>query len=348
MTRLEKFLANHADLLAADAWEPPAVPPVRELLAAAGGAGLFRTAELDDAVRLHTALAHTGNGAAGAAMLTHTEVATRLLAGLPAAPPALVEALRDGTQTASLAATEPGGGSDLTNLATTVDARLTVTGEKWFISNAPYADHLVVLAGDPDGATGRSGPALLLVPVAGPGVTVTPLDTAGHPGLTGRITLREAAVEAVLAPGGHGLLILGKHWIHERVLLAVRMAELAAAVLDRAVQDTSGRHTFGAPLIANQHVRFVLAELFAEVEEVRALVRQGVRLLGNGACPPAYAAACKQRAAVVLRRVADRAIQLAGADGYCTGHPAERALRDALGLALAGGPDELMLTQIER
>ena len=360
--RVVAFIDAHPDLVAADRWEEPAIPPVRELIAALGAAGLLRDAwpdkgrvgrsplclALGRAIQLHTAFARAGNGAPGAAVLTHLEVGTRLLAHHPA----YLDGLLDGTTTISLAATEPDGGSDLAGLSTTVrraDGRLTVSGEKWFISNAPFADLLLVLADDPEQATGpRSGPALLLVAVAGGGVKVEPLAGSGHTGLTGSIVLDDAPVLEVLAPAGQGLLTLMRHWIHERVMLSVRMTEIAAAVLDDAVSGARRRRTFGAPLLTNQHVRFVLAELSAEVSEVRSAALQGVRLLVEGACTAAFAAMCKYRASVLLRRVADESLQLAGADGYRTGHPAERALRDGLGLALAGGTDELMLMQIGR
>jgi acyl-CoA dehydrogenase len=179
-------------------------------------------------------------------------------------------------------------------------------------------------------------------------VLVEPVLSAGHPGLTGRITLADAPISAVLAPAGQGVLHLARHWIHERVMLAVRMVELAAGVFDHAVADARQRYTFGVPLSTNQHVRFVLAGLLAEIAEVRAGVKQAVRLLASGDCTSEYAATCKYRAAELLSRVADEALQLAGADGYQTGHPAERALRDSLGLSLAGGTDEMMLAQIAR
>jgi alkylation response protein AidB-like acyl-CoA dehydrogenase len=359
---VEKFLAGNADLVDAARWEPPGTLPVRELIAAAATAGLFDPVRIEHpagradalwrAVALHTAFARVGNGAAGAAVLTHVEVGTRLLASLPAAPADLVQAALRGTATVSLAATEPEAGSDLTQVTTRLyaaGAGLAVTGTKWFISNAPYADQLVLLAADPYGLTSsRPGPALLLVPTGTPAVEVTALDSAGHPGLTGAVRLTAAPVATVLAPAGSAMVVLGRHWIHERVLLAVRMVELAQAVWERAVADARERRTFGRTLRANQHVQFVLAGLLAEIEEVRALVHQGIRLLARGACPAAYAAACKYRAATVLHRTADDGVQLAGGDGYRTGHPAERALRDAAGLALAGGPDELMLAQIER
>lgn len=98
------------------------------------------------------------------------------------------------------------------------------------------------------------------------------------------------------------------------------------------------RRTFGTPLFRNQHVRFTLASLRAETEEVRAAVLQGVRLLALGGLLGGVRCGVQVSCAEVL--------QLAGADGHVTGCPAERALRDSGGLSLAGGTDELMLMQI--
>ncbi|MEU7655864.1 acyl-CoA dehydrogenase family protein [Micromonospora taraxaci] len=60
----------------------------------------------------------------------------------------------------------------------------------------------------------------------------------------------------------------------------------------------------------------------------------------KGACPDGWAAAGKHLATAVLAEVADEALQLSGGDGYRRGHPADRAVRDATGLALAGGTTE--------
>ncbi|MET7866610.1 acyl-CoA dehydrogenase family protein [Micromonospora taraxaci] len=74
--------------------------------------------------------------------------------------------------------------------------------------------------------------------------------------------------------------------------------------------------------------------------EVQAMAGQSHRLLVAGARPGGWAAASKHLATAVLAEVADEALQLSGGDGYRRGHPADRAVRDATGLALAGGTTE--------
>lgn len=359
--RLQTFVDENAALLDAPRWEAATIP-TDALIGALGAVGIFeacrssvpanRELALSRAVRLHRRLAHVGNGAAGAPVLSHLEVSLRLMDGLPI-PPELPEAVAAGRAVVALAATEPTGGSDLTSLRTRVhagDAGLVVTGEKLMVSNAACADHFLVLVDDPDQLTGpRAGSALVIVDHdPGQRVRVEPIESAGHPGLTGRIVLDRAPVRAVALPAGRALLVLMRHWIHERVMLSVRMAALAESVLAGAVADVTRTTTFGASLIGSQHVQFRLAELQASVQGLDALAQQGVRLLVDGRCSSAYAAACKHRASQVLRRVADESLQLAGGSGYQTGHRAERILRDSAGLALAGGTEELMLIQLDR
>lgn len=360
IARIHELIDDSPELLDPSRWEAPDLP-ARELIAALGARGILRdcttlsgtdrAVALERAALLHAQIAAEGNGAAGATVLAHLDVSIRLLESVPGSCTDLLAAMVEGSRVACLAVSEPDSGSDLTRLETLVhqvDGRLVVSGAKHSISNAPYADDHLVLVGDPDHLLGdRPGHALVRVG-SGDGVSVTTLNTSGHPGLTGTIELAATPVVEVVVPPQQAMITLMRHWIHERVMVAVRMAALARSVLEKAARDASGVTTFGRALIENQHVQFTLAELLIAVSELEAMSQQGIRLLGEGACPPSYAAACKFMASQVLRRVADASLQFAGGAGYQTGHYAERAWRDVAGLALAGGSEELMLIQIER
>ena len=105
---------------------------------------------------------------AGAAVLTHVEVTARLLASFTGTQRAACGAA-EGRFLAALAVTEPGGGLDSSALTTTVRPHgtgLVLDGEKWFASNSPFADELLVLARDVElGSTALGGHTLLRVPV---------------------------------------------------------------------------------------------------------------------------------------------------------------------------------------
>ncbi|MFC3985855.1 acyl-CoA dehydrogenase family protein [Streptosporangium jomthongense] len=361
---------RHPEVFAPAVWDVPGrVPPGREAVVLLGRAGLLAPAapapapvrqvppEPDPAPSWQFAAAlheELGLLPAGAVVLTQVEVAAKLLAAFPATAHAARQALA-GRSLAALAVTEPGGGLDFDAMTTSVrrgDEGVVVEGEKWLSSNAPFADELLVLARDTafaDSALGRH--SLVRVPVDAPGVEVHPLRTLGHRGVTGRIRLTgvRLAPEALLGSPGTGLLTLMRHWVHERVMVALRMTAMAEGLL--ALLRSAGGPRSG-------YADRAAAELFVDIAQERASCRRALELLGAGGCPPRTAAGCKLRSADVLRRTAEAALRreaelastrprFAGLDPADPGL-AERALRDATGLALAGGSDEALLMVIAR
>ncbi|MFI6461698.1 acyl-CoA dehydrogenase family protein [Streptomyces sp. NPDC050538] len=339
-------------LLGPDTWDcARRQPPVRQALAALGEAGLLtpvipssrkRSAEsLAYSAVLHETLAPYP---VGAAVLTHVEVGSRLIAAhLPSEP--VLELARRGRHLPALAVTEPAGGLDFDAMSTTLtpvsgasNGAFEIDGEKWFCSNSPFADELIVLTRD-----GRFGPdsagrhTLVRVPREAPGVTVEALNTFGHRGLTGHVRLDGVLLDerSLLGTPGGGLVVLMRHWVHERVMLAVRMTAMADWLLSLP------------ELAAVRGHETVLTDLAMEVTQERAAYHRAWRRMAADACDFREAAGCKLRAGRLLRRTADAVLLvqgLAGADTY----PVDRVLRDALGLALAGGSEEALLMQIAR
>jgi alkylation response protein AidB-like acyl-CoA dehydrogenase len=343
---VSRLIESLPALFGAEAWEGAEQrPPARAALAALGAAGLLKAPilgarNLDPAVRwaalarsaaLHEAFAGLP---VGAAVLTHVEVGARLLAD--AGFTAAAHGAAHGEHLAALAVTEPGGGLDFDAMTTTLRAegeRLRLDGEKWCISNAPFADEILVLARDArlaDDAPARH--TLLRVPAGAPGVRVTALDTFGHRGLTGRIELAGVQVDAdaVVGAPGSGLLRLMRHWVHERVMLAVRASASAERLLENCLPGLAAQD----PGLA--------ADLGSRVIRERVAVRHALHALASDSCDARTAAGCKLRSVAVLRDTAEAAYLFAPSAAT------ERALRDALGLALAGGSDEALRMQIAR
>jgi alkylation response protein AidB-like acyl-CoA dehydrogenase len=348
--KLAAFVAQRADLFG----EPcQSVPGGRQLERAVieelGRAGLLaapiygtaasgpdqpdqRATDLEYSAVLHETLAPFP---VGAAVLTHVEVGARLLAAFPPAQSA-VSAAAEGRHLAALAVTEPSGGLDFDAMATTLrqDADgLELNGEKWCSSNAPFADELLVLARDtafPDGAPGRH--TLVRVPVDAAGVRVAPLDTFGHRGLTGQIEFTSVRLpaEAVLGTRGSGVLRLMGHWVHERVMLALRAVSMAHRLLSLLEESEQG-----------QRDPDLLRSLRYAVLQERIACRHALARLADHSCDLRAAGGCKLRSVALLRRTAEAAFPGGGA-------AADRALREATGLALAGGSDEALLLQIAR
>ncbi len=347
--RVRALVEQEPSLFGDEVWDrSDRPPPVRAALSALGDAGLLASViplSGDDHARAvgHSAVLHREFAplAAGSVVLTHTEVGSRILAAHPEPALEAVRAARAGRHLAALAVTEPGGGLDFGAMTTKAEAAgdaLELSGEKWFSSNLPFADEVIVLAVDARTGTGPAARhSLVRVATDSPGVTVEPLDTYGHRGLTGRLRLDHVLVRtpAVLGSPGAGLLLLMRHWVHERVMLAVRMTAMAEWLTSLLTPSSARGH------------RTLLTGLAACLECERAACRLAVGRLAAGSCTMREAAGCKYRAGRLLRDAAEGVLMMRGLAGDDT-TAAERVLRDATGLALAGGSEEALLMQVAR
>lgn len=335
-------------------WTSAAVFPLHEALAAIADAGCLSAGfpqdqggiggDLWHSVALHEELALLGVPRLAMAVLGHLEIATRLVAdhGTPAAVEEWLQRALRGTVVLGYAATEPGAGSDLA--ATTTSARRegddwVITGHKKFITSAYQANALCVLARTSE--RNVTSHTLFLVPMATEGVEKSPLETLGHRGIVGEVSFYEVVVSDRnrLGHEGQGLILQVKRLAHERAFAAVMLAATAHGALQTLVARTTSTADAGEAL------RFRLAEFLADAEEARNLAYQSIALLGARRDARFTAATAKLAAARALRRITREARRLPD-DGSEAG--AAQDYFDALGFALAGGSDNMMLEAISR
>jgi citronellyl-CoA dehydrogenase len=113
--------------------------------------------------------------------------------------------------------------------------------------------------------------------------------------------------------------------------------------LERTIAYVRERQVFGAPLSANQHVQFELAELAAEVDVARAYNHACAEAYLAGEDTTRYATIAKLRTGRLNRRVADVCLQFHGGMGYMEETWTARYFRDSRLLSIGGGADEVML-----
>ncbi|MEV5237846.1 acyl-CoA dehydrogenase family protein [Streptomyces cinnamoneus] len=258
-----------------------------------------------------------------------------------------------GELVAALAATEPGGGSDLAAVRTTAvpdGDDLVLDGRKAFITHGSVADFAVVLChlSPPDTApSGLDSLALVVVPTDLPGVrreryTAKLGNRACDHGsleLTGVRVPREYA----LGEPGSGYEWLTRVFTRERAFLAAVAASRAERSLAGALARARGRGVLGRPLADHQAVSFALAELDAELALVEEYTGAVFRLLDEDRPALRQASIAKLRATRLEREAAEAQLRVHGGEGYLDGGPVERAWRDARAGALAGGADEALL-----
>jgi len=225
---------------------------------------------------------------------------------------------------ASFATSEPDASTDLSvgsvqTVARAVAGGWLVNGVKRWITNAPAAEHIVLLV-----RTGETL-SLLFADMRDPGVTVSDPDRkmGNHAQLTADISFSDVFVpdDHVLGEPGGGLraalgsLSLGRMGIGA---LGVAMAQRA---LDVAADYTSRRTVYGKPIAAFQHWQFRFAEHALEIEAARSLYQKAGYVTDRGEDAMVLAAMAKVKGSALAVDVARDAIQACGGYGFVRDMP---------------------------
>jgi acyl-CoA dehydrogenase len=251
-----------------------------------------------------------------------------------------------GEQIAALGVTEPGGGSDVAHLRTVAERdgdEVVINGSKTYITSGARADHVVVAART--GGPGAAGVSLIVVPTGTPGFTVVRrLDKMGwRCSDTAELSLVDVRVPAGNVLGfEQGFASLARHFVTERLTLAVTGYATAQRCLDLTMQWTRDRTTFGRALDTRQVVRHRLVQMHRHTDVARVYCRDVAVRHASGEQVTLQAVLAKQTGVEAGEYVADQAVQLFGGAGYMTDSEVERHYRDVRILGIGGGATEVM------
>lgn len=287
--------------------------------------------------------AHTGIGSTGLVKLASEELKRKYLPDMAA-----------GKKIAAFALSEPGAGSDATNLATRAEKK----GDKWilnggkhFITNGPIADVFTVFAVT-DKSKGSKGITAFLVEKDFPGFTVGKPDK--KMGLRGSYTSQilfddcEVPEENVIGEVGMGYVSALKILGEGRVGLAARAVGSCDKLIEIAAAYAKERVQFGKPIASNQAIQWMLADMATETEAARALTMKAAQMIDEGKKVIKEASMAKLFASEVYNRVADKALQIHGGIGYIAEYPVERFYRDARITKIYEGTNEIQRLIIAR
>lgn len=313
---------------------------------------------VDQLVVTEALLQAGGSGGVTAGLFTHgialphilDAVAARRLAGDLAGADRLVQRyvrpVLSGEAICALAVTEPDGGSDVANLRTVGKRdgeRWRVSGSKTYITSGTRADFVV--AAVRTGGLGAAGLSLAILDADAPGFTVTRrLDKMGwRCSDTAELSFAEVVVppENILGEG-EGFASLARHFVTERLSLAVTGYATGQRCLDLAAAWTKDRSTFGRPLSQRQVVRHTLVEMHRQIDVARRYTRWVAARHAAGEHVVAEAVLAKQTGVAAGEYAADRAVQLFGGAGYMRDSEVERHYRDVRILGIGGGATEVM------
>lgn len=254
---------------------------------------------------------------------------------------------------AAFALTEPEAGSDATKIRTRAERkgdRFLINGRKHFITHGAHADYVLLFAvTDPDkGAQG--GITCFLVDTDTPGFIVSRKQQTMYDDHQAELVFDDMEVgEAqVLGREGYGFYS-AMRWINGgRIQIAANGVGIAQMLTDKMLDYAKTREAFGKPIGKNQYVQGHIVDSLCELEGARYITYAAADAIDNGADGRLEAAKAKYVASEMVGRVADRAIQVYGGNGYMTEMGIERYARMVRAMRLYEGTSEILKTNIAR
>jgi butyryl-CoA dehydrogenase len=284
------------------------------------------------------------------AMGGHTVVAKLLaLFGTEEQKREYLPRMATGAVRATMALTEPGGGSDLQNMKTTAVADgsdLVINGSKTWISNARRSGLIALLCKtDPSAKPAHKGISVVLVG-QGPGLTVSrDLPKLGYKGVEScELTFDDCRVPVSAILGGEpgrGFAQMMKGLETGRIQVASRALGVATAALEDALRYAQERESFGQPIWKHQAVGHYLADMATKLTAARQLTFYAADRYDAGERADMEAGMAKLFASEVAMEIALNAVRIHGGYGYSTEFDVERYFRDAPLMIVGEGTNEI-------
>lgn len=257
--------------------------------------------------------------------------------------------LATGELRATMALTEPGGGSDLQAMSTVASKEggsYVINGAKTWITNSRRSDLVALLCKtDPSAQPRHQGISILLVE-KGPGFTVSrDLDKLGYKGVEScEISFDDFRVPADALLGtkeGLGFAQMMKGLEVGRIQVASRALGVGRAAFEDALAYAQERHSFGKQIWKHQSISNYLADMVTQLTAARQLVLHAAERFDAGERCDMEVGMAKLFASEIAMQVALNAMRIHGGYGYSTEYDVERYFRDAPLMIIGEGTNEI-------
>ncbi|MGV0784566.1 acyl-CoA dehydrogenase family protein [Mycolicibacterium peregrinum] len=250
---------------------------------------------------------------------------------------------------ATMALTEPGGGSDLQSMRTVARRngdQYVINGSKTWISNARRSDLIALLCKtDPAARPAHAGFSILLVEKLAGFAISRDLPKLGYKGVEAcELTFADCHVPTTALLGGSegkGFSQMMKGLEVGRLQVAARATGVARAAFDDALQYAQDRESFGKPIWQHQSVGNMLAEMGTKLYAARSLLLDAAEKFDSGERCDMEAGMAKLFASEVAMQIALDALRVHGGYGYSTEYDVERYFRDAPLMIVGEGTNEI-------
>lgn len=255
----------------------------------------------------------------------------------------------------ALAMSEAGSGSDVVSMKTRaqrVDGGYVLNGTKFWITNGPTADVLVVYAKTDLSGKPQHGISAFLIERDMAGFSTSPkLDKLGMRGSpTAELVFEDCFVPDanVLGAIGKGVYVLMSGLDLERLVLAAGPVGLMQAACDVTFDYCHQRRQFGQPIGHFQLMQGKLADMYVETSACRSYLYSVARACDRGHTSNKDCAGVILYCAEKATQVALQAIQALGGNGYINDYPTGRLVRDAKLYEIGAGTSEVRRLVIGR
>ncbi|MWD27596.1 isovaleryl-CoA dehydrogenase [Aquicoccus sp. SCR17] len=262
--------------------------------------------------------------------------------------------LVSGEHVGALAMSEAGAGSDVVSMSLKAEKRndhYRLNGNKFWITNGPDADTLVVYA-KTDPEAGSKGITAFLIEKEMTGFSTSPhFDKLGMRGSnTAELIFEDCEVpfENILGEEGKGVRVLMSGLDYERVVLSGIGTGIMAACLDEVMPYMVERKQFGQPIGNFQLMQGKIADMYTKMNSSRAYVYEVAKACDKGLVTRQDAAACVLYASEEAMVVAHQAVQAMGGAGFLNETPVSRIFRDAKLMEIGAGTSEIRRMLIGR
>lgn len=252
-----------------------------------------------------------------------------------------------GTKHIALGITEPGGGSDVAQLATTAvrdGDHFIVNGSKTYITGGMRANWVSTAVRT--GGAGGGGVSMLLIPTDAEGFSRTELDRKQGWWASDTATLYfdnvRVPVGNLIGNENQGFRVIMTNFNDERMVMAASMEALGRVCLEEALEWAQERKTFGKRLADHQVIRHKFSQMKQKLNATQAYIRVCYETIEAGNPNPGDIAMLKVQASETMEFCAREAMQVLGGSGYMRGSRVERIYREVRVNAIGGGSEEIM------
>jgi len=250
--------------------------------------------------------------------------------------------------------TEPGAGSDATNIQTKAERKgdvYVLNGTKNWVSTGSNAGAIITIAAT-ERSPGKNRLSAFILDAGTPGFSISKIEEKMglHSSLTAEIYLKDCCIPAtnLLGEEGQGAKIAFAGLDCSRIGIAAQAVGIARRAMEEALTYSLQREAFGKKISELQAIQFKLADIALLTDTARLLTLRAANLYDLGKSFSKEAAMAKLFASEAANKIAYEALQIHGGYGYSKEFPVEQIYRDARVLSIYEGTSEIQRMLIAR